>query len=96
MFIAFEGPPKIIRIWGKARAVENGTQEFATFVEGNKVKTIPGSRSIIVVDVDQVATSCGFSVPFYEFKGYRDTLNQFFEKKEKRLREGDQGESMER
>lgn len=85
MFIAFEGAPKIIRIWGKGRVIENDGAtggEFAAFVEREKVKTIPGARSIILVDVEQCGSSCGFSVPFYEFKGYRNTLNDFFKKKE--------------
>ncbi|KAF2676166.1 hypothetical protein K458DRAFT_447629 [Lentithecium fluviatile CBS 122367] len=96
MFMAFEGAPRIFRIWGTGRAVENGTREFETFVEEHKVKTIPGARSIILVDVHQVATSCGFSVPFYEWKGWRTTLNDFFEKKEKKFKDGNDEESMDR
>jgi hypothetical protein len=56
--------------------------EFGTFVKENGVKCIPGTRSVIVVDVEQVGSSCGFSVPFYEFKGFRSTLNDFFKKKQ--------------
>ncbi|KAF2713458.1 hypothetical protein K504DRAFT_368934 [Pleomassaria siparia CBS 279.74] len=83
MFIAFEGAPKIIRIWGKGRVLENdGGKEFNGFVESEKVKCIPGTRSIIVVDIEQVGSSCGFSVPFFEFKAHRDTLNDFFKKKQ--------------
>lgn len=96
MFMAFEGPPRIIRIWGHGRAIENGTAEYEAFVETNKVKTIPGSRSIITVDVHQVATSCGFSVPYYDFKGWRTTLNDFFEGKEKKYKGGKEEESMDR
>jgi hypothetical protein len=84
MFTAFEGAPKIIRIWGKGRAIENDGQagsEFGTFVKENGVKTFPGTRSIILVDVEQVGSSCGFSVPFYDFKGFRKTLDEFFMKK---------------
>jgi hypothetical protein len=28
MFIAFEGPPRIVRIWGKGRVLENGEESF--------------------------------------------------------------------
>jgi hypothetical protein len=56
--------------------------EFGRFVKEHGVKTIRGTRSIILVDIDQVGSSCGFSVPFYDFKGYRDTLNNFFKKKD--------------
>lgn len=96
MFMAFEGPPRIIRIWGKGRAIENGSKEFEAFVQNHKVKAIPGSRSIIVVDVHQVATSCGFSVPFYEWKGWRTTLNDFFEKKDRAYKAGKEDESMDK
>ncbi|KAH7127184.1 hypothetical protein B0J11DRAFT_549921 [Dendryphion nanum] len=96
MFQAFEGAPKIIRLWGHGRAIENGTAEFEIFVRENKVKIIPGARSVVLVDIEQVGSSCGFSVPFYEFKGWRETLNEFFEKKEKKFESGMEGESMDR
>lgn len=96
MFIAFEGPPRIVRIWGKGRVMENGTAEYEAFVKEHKVKTIPGSRSIVVVDVHQVGSSCGYSVPYYEWKGWRNTLNEVFAKKEKKYLEGNEDESMDR
>lgn len=37
----------------------------------------------MIVDVHQVGTSCGFSMPFYDFVGFRPTLNDFFAKKAK-------------
>ncbi|KAF2009701.1 hypothetical protein BU24DRAFT_437267 [Aaosphaeria arxii CBS 175.79] len=96
MFMAFEGAPRIIRLWGRGRPIENGTEEYEKFVKENHVTTIPGSRSIILLDVHQVASSCGFSVPFYDFKGYRTRLNEHFEKKEKAFLEGKEGESMDK
>jgi hypothetical protein len=51
MFMAFEGPPKIVRLWGKGTPLENGTQEFDAFVKEHDVECIPGSRSVIIVDV---------------------------------------------
>lgn len=81
MFMAFEGPPRILRLWGQGKALEFGTAEFDSFVEKEGVKLKPGSRSVVVVDVEQVSTSCGFSVPLYEWKGWRDTLDEFFRKK---------------
>ncbi|KAI8931690.1 hypothetical protein NX059_011337 [Plenodomus lindquistii] len=94
MFMAFSGPPKIVRIWGDGRPIENGTPEWDAFVTEHKVELIPGSRSIIMVDVHQCATSCGFSVPYYEYKGHRDILNEHFRKKEEKFRKGDEKESM--
>jgi hypothetical protein len=96
MFIAFVGPPRIVRLWGKGRALENGTSEYAAFIEQHKVETKPGSRSIIMIDIDQVATSCGFSVPYYDFVGHRPILDDFFAKKDAKFQAGDEKESMDR
>ncbi|KAF2635632.1 hypothetical protein P280DRAFT_473728 [Massarina eburnea CBS 473.64] len=87
MFMAFDGPPRILRIWGTGRPIENGTPEFERHVKDHKVKLVPGARSIIVVDVHQVSTSCGFSVPYYEWKGWRTILDDFFEKKDRKFKE---------
>ncbi|QDS69482.1 hypothetical protein FKW77_006472 [Venturia effusa] len=96
MFNAFEGPPKIVRFWGKGRVLENGTADFETFVSQNAITCIPGTRSIIIVDIHQVGGSCGFSVPFYDFKEHRPVLNDFFANKEKKFKAGKTAESMDR
>ena len=62
--------------------MENGTDDFQSFIERHNVETIPGTRSIIIVDIHQVGSSCGFSVPFYEFQKFRPTLNDHFAKLE--------------
>ncbi|KAH8662238.1 hypothetical protein BX600DRAFT_513096 [Xylariales sp. PMI_506] len=96
MFNAFEGPPRILRLFGRGRVLEWGSPEFADFVEKNSVETIPGCRSIIVVDIHQVGSSCGFSVPYFEFKEFRPTLNDFFRRKEEKFKAGNEKESMPR
>lgn len=94
MFTAFEGPPQIVRIWGTGRPLENGTPEYDAFIAEHKVKTGPGSRSIILVDVHQCGTSCGFSVPYYDFQAHRPILDDHFQKKADKFNAGDQKESM--
>jgi len=95
MFNAFEGPPKIVRLFGTGRVLESGTVVYDEFVERNGVETIPGSRAIVVVHVHQVGSSCGFSVPFYEYKEDRGTLNEFFRTRVEKAKKGE-GESIER
>lgn len=85
-----------MRLWGHGRAIENGTPEYSAFVSEHKVEQKPGSRSIIHLDIDQVATSCGFSVPYYDFVGHRPILDDFFAKKAAKFEAGDEGESMDR
>jgi hypothetical protein len=96
MFNAFEGSPRIVRLWGRGRILERESAEFRTFVEKNGIQTIPATRSIILVDVHQVGSSCGYSVPFFEFRDFRKTLNQVFEKREKDLLAGDEDKTMDR
>lgn len=96
MFISLSGPPKIVRLWGTGRPLENGTLEYDAFVRDHKVSTIPGSRSIILVDVHQCGTSCGFSIPTYEWTGWRTTLDEHFGEKERKWKEGKEEESMDR
>jgi len=95
MFSAFVGAPKIVRLWGHGRAYERGSKEFEAFVEAKGVKVIPASRSIIILDIHQVGSSCGFSVPFYDFKDFRPTLTDHFSKLEaKHERTGEDKDSL--
>lgn len=76
--------------------IERETAEFNDFITTHSVQTIPATRSIILVDVHQVGSSCGYSVPFYDFKEYRTTLNEVFEKKKKAFETGKSKEDMPR
>src|SRR5712671_7872127 len=67
MFCAFDGPPKIVRLYGRGRTVEPQDAEFSSLMAHFAPKA--PARSIIHVDVDLIADSCGFGVPTYEYKG---------------------------
>lgn len=96
MFNAFEGPPRILRLFGKGRVLEFDTPPFDDFVKKHDVKLIPGVRAIVLVDIHQVGTSCGYSVPIYDFKEHREVLNEYFARKEARYKKGKEHESMPR
>jgi len=95
LFNAFDGPPRIVRLWGHGRPLEYGSPAFLDFVAKHDVKTIPGTRAIVVVDIHQVGTSCGFSMPVYDFKEFRQTLNDFAVKKVANDEKGDVKNGME-
>jgi hypothetical protein len=76
--------------------LEYGTPAFDAIVASEKINIIPGTRSIILVDIHQVGTSCGFSMPCYEFVSFRPTLNDFFEKRVKSEKEGKREDGIER
>ena len=79
MFCAFAGSPKILRLYGRGRTVLNGADAWHDLVRHFELK--PGSRQIIVVDVERVQTSCGFGVPMFEFQGQREVLPEWVAKK---------------
>ena len=78
MFCAFEEPPRILRLYGRGRTVLPGDTDW----EENAVHftLFPGTRQIIVADIVQVQTSCGFAVPLMNFVKQRDRLIEWAEK----------------
>ena len=79
MFCSYSGPPRIVRLYGRGRAVlpdDRQWQELrAAFPE------LPGVRQIVVAEIDRVQTSCGFAVPLMHYEGQRETLIRWAEKK---------------
>ena len=78
MFCAYEGKPLILRLYGKAKIYHPRDQEYNKYL--SFFPNIPGSRQIIELNVDLVQTSCGYSVPYMDFKEERTTLNTWAEK----------------
>lgn len=78
MFCAFEGKPLILRLYGQAKIYHKRDQAFHDY--SNFFPENLGARQIIEMQVDLVQTSCGFAVPFMEFKVERSTLNSWAEK----------------
>lgn len=72
MFVAFEGKPLILRLYGTGRVILPSSPEWEEVAA--HFTLYPGYRQIVVSDVDIVKTSCGFSVPYYAYEGERDTL----------------------
>ena len=79
LFCAFEGRPLIVRLYGRGRVVEPGEPEFGGLID--RFPEYPGVRSVIVVELERVADSCGFAVPLYEYQGERSQLIAYAEKK---------------
>ena len=75
LFCAFDGPPKIVRLHGKGTVVTVGHPRFEElsplFPEN------PGTRAIIHIAVDRVSDSCGYSIPCFDYREPRDTLDKW-------------------
>ncbi len=86
MFCAFDGPPKILRLYGKGYTVLPGDGEWNEL--SKQFAVLPAARQIIVADISQVKSSCGFGVPLYNYDGQRDHTIKWAENKgEKGLEE---------
>jgi hypothetical protein len=79
MFCAFEGPPLILRLYGRGRTVLPGDAEWAALAPRFPLR--PGTRQIIVAELERVQTSCGEAVPRLDFVGDRSDLVEWSEKK---------------
>jgi Pyridoxamine 5'-phosphate oxidase len=79
MLCAFEGPPKIVRVHGRARAIPLGQAEFDYLRE--LFPDYPGARSVVKVEISRVAQSCGYGVPLFRYEGQRTQLRRWAESK---------------
>lgn len=79
MFCAFGGAPNILRLYGRGQTVLPGDGEWDKL--SSHFKIIPSTRQIVVADIFQVQTSCGFGVPYFKYTGERDHSYKWAEKK---------------
>jgi hypothetical protein len=79
LFCAFEGPPKILRLYGQGEAVEPGDPRFKQLLA--LFPKLAGVRSVIVVALDRIADSCGYGVPIYSYQGERTQLVKWARRK---------------
>lgn len=79
MLCAFDGPPKIFRFYGTGRSVEPADAEFKDLAE--LFAGAPPIRNFIVVNVDRIRDSCGYGVPMYDYKGQRESMQNWLDKR---------------
>jgi hypothetical protein len=76
MLCAFEGGPRIVRLHGRGEVLETGAVDFPD------VAVLPEQeRTIIRVDVERIADSCGYGVPRMNYEGERPQLRAWAERK---------------
>ncbi len=81
MFCSFDGPPKILRLYGEGEVLHRNSDEYKTILQNHfENQTYAGARQIIRLKADLVQTSCGFGVPLFDYKEDRDNLERWAEK----------------
>jgi hypothetical protein len=82
MFCAFDGPPLILRLYGRSRILKRGAPDYARLLASAFAGLEPiGARAIVVLGVELVQTSCGYGVPHMKYVGERPSLIRWAEGK---------------
>ncbi|QYZ71012.1 pyridoxamine 5'-phosphate oxidase family protein [Neotabrizicola shimadae] len=71
--------PMILRTYGTGRAVHRNDPDWPALA--GLLPDQPGARQIVEVSIDLVQSSCGYAVPFLEFRAERPTLKSWAEGK---------------
>jgi hypothetical protein len=74
MFCAFDRPARILRIYGRGRAVLPQDADWSAISVPFEI--FPGTRQIFDIAVDSVQTSCGWGVPEMTLTAERPTLKK--------------------
>lgn len=81
MFCSFEGSPLTLRLFGHAEVFHPRNPEWEELYA--LFKPNPGARQVFRMSIDMVQTSCGMSIPTYDYVADRELLNEWAEKKDR-------------
>jgi pyridoxamine 5'-phosphate oxidase-like protein len=79
MLCAFEGPPSIVRLYGRGEILEPQDEGFADLRAA--FPPWPRGRTIVRIGVERIADSCGYGVPLFRYEGEREQLDAWAERK---------------
>jgi hypothetical protein len=76
MFCAFSGPPRVVRLHGRATVLPANDELAARFDPPEHAV-----RSVIRIEVERIADSCGYGVPRMRYEGKRTQYDAWVDKK---------------
>ncbi len=79
MVCAFEGKANIMRIYGRSEVYDFSHSEFAELMK--LFPKFDRARAIFKIHIDSIMDSCGWGVPFFEFKSEREQLHRSMDHK---------------
>jgi hypothetical protein len=78
MLCAFDGPPLILRLYGRGKVIRRDSAEYGELLAGQFDNSEPlGARQMVYLSIDLVQTSCGYGVPLHDYVGERDAMDQW-------------------
>ncbi|NUT91599.1 MAG: pyridoxamine 5'-phosphate oxidase family protein [Saccharothrix sp.] len=81
MWCAFDGPPNIVRVHGTGEPVFRDDPRFADLVAGFGEADGPAVRAVVVVTAKLISDTCGFAVPFMDYREERTLHAEHFGRK---------------
>ncbi|GLX66217.1 pyridoxamine 5'-phosphate oxidase family protein [Paenibacillus glycanilyticus] len=82
MWCSFEDEPLILRVYGRGKVLDKGTEEYSSNLNehfsGFEERIV---RQIFEIDVVSVQKSCGWGVPFMKFEKERTKLDDMSKKR---------------
>lgn len=81
MFCSFEKKPTILRVFGQGMIVSKEEDQFARYFSLFDEDDLEITRQIIILNIDSVLTSCGYSIPYFKYKGERKQLKKLLKNK---------------
>ena len=82
MFCAFEGKANILRLYCKAKAIQEKDKKWDKYI--SYFPDTNGARQIFKIKILNVNNSCGLGVPLYEFVDQREDLKKYYKKTTKK------------
>ena len=82
MWCAFEGPPNIVRVHGRGEPVFRDDPRFDELLARfPRSADGPGLRAVIIVTAELISDTCGFAVPFMDYREERSLHADYFGRK---------------
>ena len=81
MWCAFDGPPAIVRVHGTGEVVLRDDPRWAGLIPRFAEADGPGVRAIIVISAERITDTCGYAVPFMDYREDRDLHARYFGRK---------------
>jgi hypothetical protein len=84
MWCAFDGPPNIVRVHGRGEPVFRDDPRFAELVKHFPTVDVHphGLRAVIVVTAELIRDTCGYAVPFMDYREDRTLHAQRFRRED--------------
>ena len=77
MMCAYEGEPKILRIYAKVNVIQEKDAIWNEYI--SQFENIHGARQVFELNIESINDSCGWGVPLYQYQGQRDKLTNYFD-----------------